>query len=271
MVSSRMVLSAWGLIRISTGLPIAYTATNTSTDISSNTTTAWALRCRMKFSIATSSVPAGPHRAEPARRMRTGAANDHPPHQPRVEPARRTLTGYACSHPGTFEHFTGFIDGNLPQRLHHLIGLLVIAAVIAIAQIVAQLPRVHLAQPLKIHHRALVLRLLHAGQAGVAEIFHPRSMRCDRVDGQNLAPGFGRIPPVVKLHAQAGMLRHRLQRHAGRRLVAAMTVDDEHALEAMRSQTVEHVPDHGHIGFEAQRNGAGKTHERRRKPEGQRR
>src|SRR6218665_803396 len=213
MVSSRMVCSAWGLIRISTGLPIAYTATNTSTDISSNTTTAWALRCRMKFSIATSSVRAGRlgYRAEPARRMRTGEASAHP-HQPRAEPARKTLTSCPSSQPTPLHHRTP------PQPLHPLIGLLVLAAVIAIAQIVAHLLRVHLAQPLKVHQRALVLRLLHAGQAGVAEIFHPRSMRGDRIDGQNLAPGFGRIPPVVKLHAQAGMLRHRLQRHAGRRL-----------------------------------------------------
>ena len=56
---SRSIWSACGLIRMSIGLPIAYTPTNTSSDITNSTTTLCRLRRMMKTSIDRSPVSCG--------------------------------------------------------------------------------------------------------------------------------------------------------------------------------------------------------------------
>src|SRR5438270_11351163 len=95
-------------------------------------------------------------------------------------------------------------------------------AVVSISQICAQGLGIELTQVLEIAHRLLLRRHFHGRETRPWKVLHPRGVRCHRVDRLHLRPNSGRIPPVMKLDSDTGMISHPF---AGERLgwrVAAM-------------------------------------------------
>ena len=163
------------------------------------------------------------------------------------------------------------LDRDLPDRQHVLVRTLVAAAEIAVAQIFAQRLRAQEPHPGEVDHRLLPGRHRDALEPRPRKILHPGCVRGDRIDLLDLGEGFRRVPPVVELDLHRRMVRHPLDRHGMRRLVAAMAVDHQDAPKAAARQAVQHVANQPGIGLDPQADGAGIGQEIRREAVGHRR
>src|ERR1019366_5575102 len=103
---------------------------------------------------------------------------------PPIAPAPQTrqrisLTQLGRLAPGAREQGARFLDRDLPEREHVLVGALVQAAVVAVAEVCPQRDRIECANGREIDHRTLRGGHLDAGEPRPWKVLHPRSVRRD--------------------------------------------------------------------------------------------
>src|SRR2546425_5912721 len=88
------------------------------------------------------------------------------------------------------------------------------------------------------------------GEARPGEILHPGAMRGLFLVALHDLPDARSVPPVVEeqLHPRSSRLREPLAKHARRRRVAAVAVDQRDAAEALPEQRIEEITDDRDIG-----------------------
>ena len=152
-----------------------------------------------------------------------------------------------------------------------LVGLLVVAAEIAVAEDRADVVRRRGAHEREIRRRLCARRRRRAGEPRPGEVLHPVRVRAGRVDLLDLGPGLRRVPPVVELERQARAPGHELLRQRADRHVAAMAVDDQHAAEAGPVDGGDEIAHDREQRLHLQRDRAREGEEIRREPERHRR
>src|SRR5580658_4504712 len=107
------------------------------------------------------------------------------------------------SRPASLQQLPRLVDRDPPQRQHVLVGALVETAEIAVADAFAHPHRIQVPQAIDGHHRLRRARWRHIADPGPWKTFHPRGVARHRVDLDDLGPGPGRVPPIVKADADA--------------------------------------------------------------------
>src|SRR2546425_4288352 len=104
------------------------------------------------------------------------------------------------------------------------------------------------------------------GKARPGEVLHPGAMRGLLLVALHDLPDARSVPPVVEeqLPPRTSRLRQPLAKHARRRRVAAVAVDQRDAAEALPEQRIEKITDDRDIGAHAQARTAGECGEVRR-------
>src|SRR5690606_26362655 len=130
------------------------------------------------------------------------------------------------SHPAISDGRAGLFDGDLPDREHVLVGALVEAAVIAVAEQFFLSLRVDLEEAGHFEHRLLSRGHRDVAETGPGKVLHPRRMARDGVDLLDLRERLRRVPPVVPLDLDAVVAVEPFENGCVYRRVAAVAIDD---------------------------------------------
>jgi hypothetical protein len=159
--------------------------------------------------------------------------------------------------PGAVEHAPGFLDRDLPDGEHVLVGALIESAEVSIAEVLAERHGIEGANALEIYHGTLRRGHFDAGQSRPRKVLHPRSVRRDRVDRLHLRPRQRRVPPVVEDHSALCMIRSPLLRELLDRAISTVAIHDEDAAKAAVRHAVEDVAHDVKVRLHPKRDRAG--------------
>src|SRR5205823_2281565 len=105
----------------------------------------------------------------------------------------------------------------------------------------------------EVTHRLLSTWHARVRQARPWKVLHPGCVRCHRIDCLYLRPNFRRVPPIMKLDPNPGMISHPFTAEALGWCITAVPIDDQDALETLFRHGVKNVADHPQKCFGSQR------------------